>query len=112
NLPFAIMEAQIAGMPVIVSKTGGIPEMVTHGVNGLLSTPYDSTSLFENLKLVLEYPHFAHTLGKNSKKWAEKAWPIDLSVSRTLKEYHKNLDFNPNSQTPMIQPHASQATLV
>jgi len=36
NSPLVIHEAFLAGVPVIASNVGGIPELVTHGINGLL----------------------------------------------------------------------------
>lgn len=36
--PLALVEALAAGVPVVAEARGGIPEIVTHGVNGLLAT--------------------------------------------------------------------------
>jgi glycosyltransferase involved in cell wall biosynthesis len=41
NSPLVIHEAFMAGVPVLGARVGGIPELVTHGVNGLL---YEATS--------------------------------------------------------------------
>jgi glycosyltransferase involved in cell wall biosynthesis len=50
NSPLVIHEAFMAGVPVVGARIGGIPDLVTDGVNGLL---YDPTSSAE-LRLVLQ----------------------------------------------------------
>ena len=50
NSPTSIGESLTAGVPVIASKIGGIPELVKDGVNGFLFQPADQTSLLEALE--------------------------------------------------------------
>lgn len=44
-LPLVILEAMWAGKPVVATQVGGVPELVEHGVNGLLVAPGDPTAL-------------------------------------------------------------------
>jgi glycosyltransferase involved in cell wall biosynthesis len=56
GLPMVIMEALREGIPVIASRTGGIPEVIRDGSNGLLVTPDDEAALTRALQSVLEDP--------------------------------------------------------
>jgi glycosyltransferase involved in cell wall biosynthesis len=39
GLPYALLESMAAGVPVIATRVGGIPELVADGINGLLIEP-------------------------------------------------------------------------
>ena len=49
NSPLVIREAFAAGVPVVASRIGGIPEMVADGVGGLLFEPGDADDLAAHL---------------------------------------------------------------
>jgi glycosyltransferase involved in cell wall biosynthesis len=49
-MPLAVLEALQHGVPVIASWTGGIPEVVRHGGNGLLVPPGDEAGLARALE--------------------------------------------------------------
>jgi len=62
NSPFVIHEAFLAGVPVIASRIGGIPELVDGGRGGLLFDPGDSTSLARVLARILNEPRLLASL--------------------------------------------------
>lgn len=87
NLPFSIMEAQIAGKAAVVSDAGGIPEMVKHGKTGLVSPAGQSEPLFQNLRRMLESDRLRTRLGEQAKRWALEHWSIETMMKKTLKVY-------------------------
>jgi glycosyltransferase involved in cell wall biosynthesis len=54
--PRAIMEAMAMQVPVVATRVGGIPELITHGVNGFLVPPADPEALGDALTLALRDP--------------------------------------------------------
>jgi glycosyltransferase involved in cell wall biosynthesis len=59
----SLLEAMAAGVPVGASAVGGIPDVVKHGVNGLLVAPRDSIDLLRALRRLLREPALAARLG-------------------------------------------------
>ncbi|MUG65796.1 glycosyltransferase family 4 protein [Paenibacillus campinasensis] len=88
NQPYSVMEAQMAGLPCIVSSAGGLPEMVQHGQTGLISPVGDAYTVAQQLNLLLERDDYRMRLGQNAKAFAMNHWSMDLMVQRMLMMYH------------------------
>lgn len=63
-LGVAIMEAMAAGLPVVTTRAGGVPELITHGRDGLLVPPQSPDALGHALRLVLQDGELATRLGR------------------------------------------------
>jgi glycosyltransferase involved in cell wall biosynthesis len=59
----ALIEAMAAGLPVIASRVGGIPAVVSHELTGLLVSPGDAGALAVALRQLLDQPEWAAQLG-------------------------------------------------
>lgn len=68
--PFGIvaLEALAAGTPLIVSDTGGLSEIVEHGVNGLKACPGDAASLAEQIDRLLKDRGLARRLATEGQR--------------------------------------------
>lgn len=76
ELGSVLVEAMHAGRPVVASRTGGIPALVTDGVNGLLTPVGDPAALAAALDRLLADPALACTLGANARSHAAAyGWP-------------------------------------
>jgi glycosyltransferase involved in cell wall biosynthesis len=64
SLPNALLEAMSLAKPSVVTSVGGIPEAITHGVNGLIVPPHNPDDLARELLLLLGEPALAIRLGK------------------------------------------------
>jgi glycosyltransferase involved in cell wall biosynthesis len=63
GLPMALLEAMAQGLAVVASRVGGIPEVVTDGVEGLLVPPGDSAALADALVELAGVPERVRALG-------------------------------------------------
>ncbi len=68
GLPYAVLEAGLAELPVIVTKVGGIPEIVTNMESGQIIKPNSVAKITNAIEYFLEHPEeekkFAHALHK------------------------------------------------
>ena len=69
------LEAMAAGVPVIGTRAGGIPELIEHGRNGLLAEPEDSAGLADLLCRVLADASLQHRLRENGLRTAREFTP-------------------------------------
>lgn len=91
NLPYAVMEAQVAGKPVVASQAGGIPEMVLHGETGLLSPVGDTEALYGNLKRLLDDDVLRQKMGERARQLGAKQWSLETMTQRILAVYNQVL---------------------
>jgi len=62
GLPCTIVEARLLKLPVISYKTGGIPEVIAHGVNGLLYEQKDWPGIADGMIKLIEQENFYRQL--------------------------------------------------
>jgi glycogen(starch) synthase len=70
ELGTALVEAMAGGVPVVASRTGGIPEVVDHGRTGLLVTPGDAGALADALDALLADPARRRAMGAAARERA------------------------------------------
>jgi len=80
NLPTVIMEAMAAGLPVISTPLGGIPEMVEPGVNGELVPERDPMALSAAIERLITDSELARTLGIRGREIARERFSIETSA--------------------------------
>lgn len=69
-LGVAIMEAMSMEVPVVVTKTGGVTELVEREVSGLLVDPHSSIQLADEIARVITHDELAISLGTAARKKA------------------------------------------
>jgi glycosyltransferase involved in cell wall biosynthesis len=90
GLSIAVIEALALGKPVVVTKVGGLPEVVRDGVEGFVVPPGDHRALAERIVQLLRDPTLRARMGAAGRVRAE-AFDIRRSVSRMESVYEELL---------------------
>ncbi len=88
GLGTSVLDAMAAGVPVVATAAGGIPEMIEDGRTGLLAPPGDAQSIAEAIDRVLTDPSLARRLADAA---AERVRDFDVArtVERTERLYRE-----------------------
>jgi glycosyltransferase involved in cell wall biosynthesis len=90
TLGLVLLEAMAAGCPVVAARSGGIPDIVTDGVNGYLFEPTadDQGAISATIRL-LENHQERDMIKQNARKEAEKwGW---AAATHQLQDYYRNI---------------------
>lgn len=83
GLGISIIEAMMAGKPVIASRTGGIPEIVRDKVTGYLIEPGNSNDIKEALLEMIQNPELMRIYSENGRKHAAENFGIQKMLDDT-----------------------------
>lgn len=81
GMPYVILEAMAAGLPVVASSVYGIPELVDDGRTGLLVPPDDSDGLQRALRELLQNGPLRNEMGRRARERFEEHFTLDKQVS-------------------------------
>ena len=89
--PFGIvaLESFAARVPVVVSNTGGLPEVVQHNYTGIVTQANDVNSLTWGILEVLNNPAHSQYLVENAYKSIAKSFSWDDLAKQTIEVYHQ-----------------------
>lgn len=91
GLNTSIIDAQLAGIPVVATRAGGIPELVVHNETGLLARNRDSHDIASKLIQVLRDANLRNRLRDAARKHARERFTNDAMVECTIDAYRKIL---------------------
>lgn len=89
GLGTSVLDAMAAGVPVVASRAGGIPEMVRDGVEGLLVPPGGPAALAQALVRVLTDEAEHARFSAAAKARVEEAFHVDRMVDETVAVYEE-----------------------
>ena len=79
-LPTVITEAMACHLPVVSTTVTGIPEMVAHGVSGLLVEPGDEIAMADAISDLASDPEKRRSMGNEGRKRAESLFTFDATA--------------------------------
>jgi glycosyltransferase involved in cell wall biosynthesis len=102
-----IVEAMAAGKPVVASQVGGIPDLVSHGENGILVPPANPLALADAIKKLLDDPQMANLMGQIGRETC-RSFSLDGMINKidrlyagllepSLKQEETTLDYLPQA---------------
>ena len=68
GIPLALLEAMAHGLPCVATNVGGIPDVICHEENGLLSSPQDVLGLSDNIARYVDDQQLRIAMGRNAKQ--------------------------------------------
>lgn len=86
----SIIEASSASLPVVATRTGGIPEVVADGITGFLIEPYDYKGIVYALKHLIIDEKLRLSMGKAGRKRMENLFS-EKEITDKLDTFYKNV---------------------
>ncbi|MBW4431531.1 MAG: glycosyltransferase [Pelatocladus maniniholoensis HA4357-MV3] len=86
NLPLTVLEAMAASTPVVGFSTGGVPEMIQNGQNGILVEPTNQQALNQALRQALLSPDL-EVMGEQARRDVENKFSNTVFLEKHLQLY-------------------------
>jgi glycosyltransferase involved in cell wall biosynthesis len=96
--PLAVMEYMDAALPVVATAVGGVPDLIEHGVQGLLARPGEPAAVADAVAELLADPARARAMGVRGRERRRSEFDIDVLVRR-LEDLYRQLLAEHDSRT-------------
>ena len=80
SMPNTLLEAYAAGISVVATAVGGIPEIFRHGINGFLCTPNDVSALAKNIEHLADTPEVRQKISLYNQKIFCEAFSLHAKI--------------------------------
>lgn len=100
GLPLVLLEGMAAGKPVVATRVGGVPELLTPGSGGQLHEPGDDADLAAALLPLLTQPGHARRQGHTAREHIRSLFSEDQFAHGVIRLYSRVIE--PASQRPAI----------
>lgn len=101
--PLAVMEYMAAGLPIVATRVGGVPELLEHGVHGLLVDPRDPEALADSIAELLGDRATAIELGGRARDRQRREFDIDVAVQRVERLYEQLYADSPRADPERVR---------
>lgn len=87
GMPNSLKEAMACGIPVVATRTGGIPELVEDGVSGILVPECDAPALAHAVSQLIQHPEIIPAMAGAARKKIEGEFDIEALNDRLVEMY-------------------------
>lgn len=91
GMPLTIIEAMLAGLPVVATRVGGAPELIEENVTGILVPPKDPITLRRALSRLLSDGELRNRLGTMGQRRALERFTVERMITQ-LKALYRALE--------------------
>jgi glycosyltransferase involved in cell wall biosynthesis len=91
GVPVALMEAMSMEIPCVTTPVGGIFELITSGIDGILVPASDAESLAHALKVLMDDPEYGARLGKAGRRKVLESFNLALNIERLAGIFERRL---------------------
>jgi glycosyltransferase involved in cell wall biosynthesis len=88
GMPNVVLEAMAAGLPVLATNTGGIPEMIEDKKNGFIAPAATAEAVSEKLSFILENTHLLPAVGEKAVETVKEGFSVQKMV-RSLENFYR-----------------------
>ena len=89
--PLAVMEYMEAGLPIVATRVGGVPDLIEDGVHGLLVEPGSPVELAQAIEDLLSDRARASALGARARERRRREFDLDVMVRNVEALYEELL---------------------
>lgn len=83
GLPYVLLEAMAAGVPIVATRVGAIPEVIEHQKTGLLVRPADPRVIRDAIKLLLADANLSSKLASAARAVITQTYRLDEQLKKT-----------------------------
>lgn len=89
HFPLAVLESAAVGIPIVASRIGGLPKIVSEGETGFLFTPGSSGELRDKLELLMVKSETALLMGQQARQLSETRYSADVHYEALINIYQQ-----------------------
>ncbi len=87
GLPYTLLEAGLAGLPVVATRVGGVPDIIEHEKNGFLVSPISLTDLADSIIQLCQNADLRKQMGEENKRRVTAEFSLETMMQKTIALY-------------------------